>query len=221
MADAGVAAPDHERPDRPTLVLASASPRRRDLLARVGLHPVLDPADLDETPRPGEDPASLARRLAVDKAVAVASRHARGTVVLAGDTVVTVDSRVLGKPADRDEARAMLVALSGRGHVVQSGVAVAVAGPDGEPATTVRSHVAGTRLAFRPLDDTDLEWYLATDEWQGKAGGYAVQGAAGVFVTGMDGLDTTVVGLPLGPAVDLLAAVGLDVRRRPTTGPSS
>nr|WP_274387415.1 nucleoside triphosphate pyrophosphatase [Salsipaludibacter albus] len=199
------------------MVLASGSPRRRDLLARVGLFPEVDPADVDETPRRGEDPVALVRRLAVDKARVVASRHPVDTVVLAGDTVVAVDDRVLGKPIDATDARVMLRALSGRRHVVRSGVAVAVAGPDGVPGS-VRSDVATTIVEFRPLTGVDLDWYLATGEWDGKAGGYAVQGAAGVFVTAMEGLHSTVVGLPLSTAVDLLASVGLDVRRVPTAG---
>lgn len=190
------------------VVLASSSPRRRDLLRRLGLDPVVVPADVDETPEPLEPPAMLVRRLAVAKAVAVAARRSPDDVVVAGDTVVAQDGRILGKPVDVAEAATMLRSLSGRGHQALSGVAVARGGTT-DPADT-RSHVAVTLVSFRELHRRELDAYLASGEWRGKAGGYALQGRAGAFVTTLQGLDTTVIGLPLGPTVDLLRAVGVD-----------
>lgn len=180
-----------------TLVLASGSPRRLELLARVGLVPVVEPADVDESRRADEVPKALAERLAIDKAIAVARRRPASDVVVAGDTVVASDGGELGKPRNADEARNMLAALSGVAHQVHSGVAVAA---DGD----VRSMVATTAVTFRHLSTADLDWYLATGEWEGKAGAYAVQGAAAAFVTDMAGLDTTVIGLPLAPTLTLL-----------------
>lgn len=185
------------------LVLASGSPRRRDLLARVGLEPVVDVADVDETPSQGEGPVALARRLARAKAHAVVARHVDGIVVVAGDTVVADGVGVLGKPVDQGEARAMLVRLSGITHHVHSGVAVAVAMPDGP---VVADRVASTAVTFRDLVADDLDWYLGTGQWRGKAGAYAIQDAAAAFVVHVGGLETTVVGLPLEPTLGLLAA---------------
>lgn len=187
------------------LVLASASPRRRHLLARLGLEPIVVPAEVDETAEPGESPDALARRLALAKAAAVADGLTGDAVVLAGDTVVALDGEELGKPSDRAEAERMLRRLAGRTHAVHSAVAVATSRGDLREAT-----VATTEVTFREIGEAELEWYLATEEWQGKAGAYAVQGAAAVFVTDMHGLHTTVIGLPLAPTIQLLRAAGLD-----------
>lgn len=194
---------------RGRLVLASSSPRRRDLLRRIGVEPVVVPADVDETPRPTEAPAMLVRRLAVAKALAVAPHRGRDDVVVGGDTVVAQDGRILGKPSDVDEAARMLRGLSGRAHQAISGIAVAPGGATASSA--VRSDVATTTVTLRALDQRELDWYLASGEWQGKAGAYALQGAAGAFVAGLQGLDTTVIGLPLGPTVTLLRAAGIDL----------
>lgn len=191
------------------LVLASGSPRRRDLLRRLGLEPEVVPADVDETPGRDEPPAVLVRRLATAKVLAVAATRSPDDVVVGGDTVVTQDGRVLGKPADRDEAVVMLRSLSGRGHQAVSGVAVARGGT--RDAGAVRVDVATTVVGFRELNQRDLDWYLRTGQWEGKAGAYGLQGPAGAFVSNLQGLDTTVIGLPLGPTVILLRAVGLDV----------
>jgi len=190
------------------VVLASSSPRRRALLRRLGLEPVVVPADVDETPGPMEAPAMLVRRLAVAKAMAVAARRPPDDVVVAGDTVVAQDGRILGKPADAAEAAVMLRSLSGRGHQAISGVAVARGGTT-QPSDT-RSDVSITMVSFREFGQRELDAYLASGEWQGKAGAYALQGLAGAFVTTMQGLDTTVIGLPLGPTVTLLRSVGVD-----------
>lgn len=190
------------RPGR--LVLASASPRRHELLGRVGLDPVVEPAEVDETPVPGESPVTLVQRLAIAKATAGARRRPASDIVIGGDTVVALDDTVLGKPHDRDEAATMLAGLAGRTHHVHSGVAVAT-------GTIMRSVVATTAVSLMSLSTATVEWYLDTGEWQGKAGGYAIQGAAAAFVTGLEGLDTTVIGLPLGPTLSLLTDV-LDAR---------
>lgn len=186
---------------RPELVLASASPRRVELLALVGIAPDrIDPADIDETPLKGETPPRLAARLAVGKAEAVAARSPEA-VVLAADTVVAVGRRFLEKAADEAEARRFLRLLSGRGHRVYTGVAVARAG-------SVRSRVVETRVTFKVLSDAEIDAYVASGEWKGKAGGYGVQGRAGAFVTRLVGSHPAVMGLPLYETVNLLAGAG-------------
>ena len=186
------------------LVLASASPRRRALLEAVGLAPDrVRPADIDETPLPGERPRLLALRLAVAKAAAVAAEEAGGKVwVLAADTVVACGRRLLGKPADAEQAGAFLRLLSGRRHRVWTGVA-AVA-PDGRAA---RRAVA-TRVRFKRLSPGEIAACLASREWEGKAGGYAIQGRAGGFVISVNGSCSNVVGLPLYETRMLLSGLG-------------
>jgi len=189
----------------PPLVLASASPRRRDLLARIGLAPdTLDPADIDEAPLAKELPRDLARRLAAAKAAAVAPRHA-GAFVLGGDTVVACGRRILPKPADTDAARATLRLLSGRRHRVYT--AVSAIAPDGRSST----RLVLTRVRFKSLSDADIAIYLASDEWRGKAGGYAIQGLAGAFVIAIDGSSSNVIGLPLYETRALLGGLGYPV----------
>jgi septum formation protein len=184
------------------LILASASPRRLELLAQIGLAPdLIDPADIDETPLAGETPRLLAMRLARAKAAAVAARHA-GAFVLAADTVVAVGRRLLGKPADEADAARMLALLSGRAHRVLT--AVAVAAPDGRSA----ARLSETRLHFKRLTSQETAAYLAGGEWAGKAGGYGVQGYAGAFVIDLNGSYTGVVGLPLYETRALLTGLG-------------
>ena len=186
---------------RPELVLASASPRRVELLALVGIVPDrIEPADIDETPLPGETPPRLAARLAVGKALAVAER-APEAVVLAADTVVAVGRRLLEKAADEAEAVRFLKLLSGRNHRVLTGVAVAAGGK-------VRQRVAEARVTFKVLSDAEIAAYVASGEWKGKAGGYGVQGRAGAFVTRIVGSYPAIVGLPLHETVNLLAGAG-------------
>lgn len=176
---------------RPPFVLASASPRRRDLLARIGLVPeAIDPADLDESARPGELPRLLAARLAEAKALAVGMRHP-GAAVLGADTVVACGRRILPKAETAAEARLCLGLLSGRRHVVLTGLALRR--PDG----TVGRRVVETAVTFKRLDRAEIDWYLASGEWQGKAGGYAIQGRAELFVRALSGSWSNVVGLPL------------------------
>lgn len=189
----------------PQLVLASASPRRAELLARLGIHPRLRPMDVDETARPGEAPDDLVVRLAGAKAVAGAAAGDGGDeVVLGADTVVALDGRSLGKPRDRSEATATLRALAGRTHEVTTAVAV-VRGPV-SAVTKVT-----TRVTFRALTDAEIAWYVATGEPDDKAGAYGLQGAGAALITEIDGSDTNVIGLPLAETVALLRDVGLDL----------
>jgi septum formation protein len=186
---------------RPELVLASASPRRVELLALVGIVPDrIDPADIDETPLKDETPPRLAARLAVDKARLVAAR-APDAVVLAADTVVAVGRRLLEKAADEVEATRFLKLLSGRNHRVLTGVAVAAGG-------AVRHRVVDTRVTFKALSDAEIAAYVASGEWKGKAGAYGIQGRAGAFVTRLVGSYPAVMGLPLPESVNLLAGAG-------------
>jgi septum formation protein len=187
----------------PRLVLASGSPRRAALLARLGWTPEVRPADLDETPAAGEDSTALVVRLARSKAQAVARGRA-DEVVLAADTEVVHDGRVLGKPADDVQAAAMLRALSGRTHHVLTGLA-------GVRGTTVRTDLVVTAVTFRALTATEVTWYLGTGEPSGKAGGYGLQGAGAALVERVDGSDTNVIGLPLTATIDLLRQLGLDL----------
>lgn len=188
--------------DSPALVLASTSPRRMELLARIGLAPARIVApDIDETPLKGEQPRDYVARLAQAKALAVA--RAAGEVVLAGDTTVAVGRRILEKPVDEADLRRMLALLSGRRHHVWSGVAVA--GTDGG----VRVRVADTIVAFKPLSAAEVDWYVASGEGMGKAGGYAIQGRAETFVRFLSGSHSNVVGLPLFETRALLSAAGV------------
>jgi len=193
---------------RPRLVLASASPRRRDLLAQVGVLPdTVDPPALDETPRRGELPAAYAARMAGEKAAAVAPRHP-GAYVLAADTVVAAGRRILPKPADRKAAESCLTLLSGRRHRVYG--ALCLHAPDGR----VARRTAQTQVRMKRLHPDEIAWYLDSGEWAGKAGGYAIQGAAAAFVPWIGGAHATVVGLPVVETLALLAGLGYPVRER-------
>jgi septum formation protein len=195
----------------PRLVLASSSPRRAELLARLGLDPEVHPAGIDETPLHGEDPGELVLRLARAKAAHVASdRGGRDDeLVLAADTMVVHAGRALGQPRDRDEAAAMLTALSGRTHEVVTGVAA-------RRGTRHAARRVRTLVTFRVLDGDRIRWYLATGEADDKAGSYALQGAGAVLVERIEGSDTNVIGLPLAESVELLAELGLDVCAPPS-----
>lgn len=192
------------------LVLASGSPRRVDLLQQAGIEPDrLYPADVDETPLRAEHPRSLAKRLSREKAEkAVEGLHAVGEAdafVLAADTVVAVGRRILPKAELVDEASNCLRLLSGRSHRVYTGICLVT------PSGKVRQRLVETRVRFKRLSSEELASYLASGEWRGKAGGYAIQGLAGAFVVKMVGSYTNVVGLPLYEAVGLLAADGYKV----------
>jgi septum formation protein len=184
------------------LVLASASPRRLDLLRQIGLVPALvDPAALDETPLPRELPAAHAKRLAAAKADAVLPRHP-GTFLLAADTVVACGRRILPKAEDEETAARCLSLLSGRRHRVLG--AVEVAGPDGRRL----SRLVTTSVAFKRLSKSEIERYLASGEWRGKAGGYAIQGLAAAFIPWINGSYPNVVGLPLAEVWAMLQGLG-------------
>ena len=184
------------------LTLASASPRRRELLARLGV--VADavvPADIDETPLKGELPRAHALRLGREKALAVAARHP-GQIVLAADTVVAAGRRILPKAEDETTARACLALLSGRRHRVITALATV----DG--AGTLRQRLNESIVTFQRLAAADIDWLIARGDWQGKAGGYAIQGAAEAFVRQLAGSHSGVMGLPLNETRLLLAASG-------------
>ena len=186
----------------PALVLASASPRRLELLKQIGLAPDrVDPADLDETPLPGELPAAHALRLAREKAQAVAARHP-DAVVLAADTVVACGRRILPKGADEAAARKCLSLLSGRRHRVIGGVAVIA------PGKGAKTRLVTTTVTFKRLTDAEIGVYLASGEWRDKAGAYAIQGRAALFVRFLSGSYSNVVGLPLFETAALLQAAG-------------
>ncbi len=187
----------------PRFVLASASPRRLAILGQIGYEPdLVDPAGPNETPRPQETPRRLAIRLACEKARTVAARHA-GSVVLGADTVVACGRRILPKAEDDEAARRCLDMLSGRRHTVYSGICVIDAGG------TEHSRLVATRVMFKRLDRREIDDYLVSGEWQGKAGGYAIQGRAAALVRWINGSYTGVVGLPAVEAAALLAAAGV------------
>ena len=190
----------------PRLVLASASPRRLELLRQIGLEPAATfPLDIDETPRSGETPRLLAVRLALEKARAGAALRP-DAFVLAADTVVAVGRRVLGKPEDAAEAARMLALLSGRAHMVLTAVAL------GAPGGRIAQRLSETRVRFKRLTAAEIDAYVASGEWQGKAGGYGVQGRAGAFVLSLSGSYTGVVGLQLYETTALLAGLGFPLR---------
>ena len=196
---------------RPKLVLASGSPRRLSLLNQAGIEQdSLHPTEVDEIPVKGELPRALANRLAKTKAqAALASvkidEELRGSYILAADTVVAVGRRVMPKAEMLDEAAACLRLLSGRNHRVYTGICLVT------PRETFRQRLIETRVRFKRLSTEDVEAYLASGEWRGKAGGYAIQGLAGTFVVKMVGSYTNVVGLPLYETMSLLGGEGFPV----------
>ncbi|MCF8506423.1 MAG: Maf family protein [Caulobacter sp.] len=187
---------------RGPLVLASASPRRLELLRQVGIEPdLVDPADIDETPGRDETPRLLASRLAREKARAVAVRHPQA-FVLGADTLVAVGRRILNKPESEAEARAMLALLSGRAHKVLTGVAVIA------PGGRLSERLVETRVRLKRLSVEDTDGFIAGGDWNDAAGGYKIHQRAGAFVTELQGSYTSVVGLPLYEAVSLLTGLG-------------
>lgn len=179
------------------LVLASASPRRAELLTAAGIAFDVDPANVDETERPDEPADAYVRRIARDKAAVVAARHP-DRVVLAADTTVVVDGAILGKPRDRADAARMLRALAGRDHGVLTAVAIVRDG-------ATRDAVETTRVRVAPMSDADIAWYLESGEADDKAGAYGIQGRFSRFVTRIDGSYPNVVGLPVAVVARLLA----------------
>jgi septum formation protein len=185
------------------LILGSASPRRKELLAQLGIVPdAVLPPDIDEDPRKGELPRPYCARMAAEKAAAV--QAGPDDVVLCADTTVALGRRILGKPADAGEAAAFLTLLGGRRHEVITAVAV-------RRGARMWTREVISVVKFKRLSDAELNGYLACGEWQGKAGGYAIQGRAGAFVPWMQGSFTGVVGLPVAETAALLAAAGWPV----------
>lgn len=182
------------------LVLASASPRRRDLLAQLKIVFEVDAADVDESPRAGEAGTVYVERLAREKAAVVARRHP-GALVLAADTSVIVDEVILGKPSSAAEAKQMLARLSGRSHQVKTGIAVAGHSPAAQVVTT--------RVTFRTLNPAEIAWYVQSGEPLDKAGAYAIQGIGGFCVASIEGSHSNVVGLPLVETLALLLDAGI------------
>ena len=189
------------------LILASSSPRRRELLAQIGVVPdAIEAADIDETPLKDEEPRRLVRRLAAGKARVVADRFP-DAFVLAADTIVAVGTRILGKPEDAADAERMLRLMSGRAHKVMTGVClIAPANPAGERRTGER--LSEARIKFRRLTEADIAGHLAAGEWADAAGAYKIQGVAGADVAQVSGSFTTVVGLPLFETRNLLTGLG-------------
>ena len=183
------------------LILGSGSPRRRELLAQLGLTPAdVRPPDIDEDVRRGELPRDYVNRIAAEKAAAIPAEE--GEVILCADTTVALGRRIMGKPADADEAAAFLRALSGRRHKVITALAV-------KRGDRIWTKDVQSTVAFKRLSDSELNAYLASGDWQGKAGGYAIQGPAGAFVPWINGSYTGIVGLPLAETADLLTAAGI------------
>ena len=184
------------------LILASASPRRLDLLAQIGVVPSqIIPADIDETPHKGELPKQHALRLAIEKAQKI-SQSKHGAYILAADTVVGVGRRILPKSEDGRTARECLELLSGRSHRVFTGVCLIT--PSGE----IKSRAVETRLKMKRLSDAELNTYIRSGEWDGKAGGYGIQGLAGAFIISIIGSYTNVVGLPIYEVRNMLIGAG-------------
>ena len=184
------------------LILASASPRRCELLGQIGVRPdIVDPADVDETPLKGELPATYAARVAAEKAALVATRHP-GALVLSGDTVVAAGRRILPKAETEDEARTCLPLLSGRRHRVLSAITLI----DGEGRA--RHRLSTNIVTFKRLEQAEIDAYIAAEEWHGKAGGYAIQSRAAGLIRAIQGSHSAIMGLPLYETRALLKAAG-------------
>lgn len=187
------------------LILGSASPRRRDLLAQIGVTPDdVRPADIDETPLKAELPRVYAARLAREKAAAIASGADGGDLILTADTVVAMGRRILGKPEDEAQAAEYLYMLHGRRHKVMTAVAL-------RHGDEVRERLVETQVRFKRLSDADISAYIRSGEWRGKAGGYAIQGIGAAFIPAINGSYTNVVGLPLPEVAGLLTGAGYPV----------
>ena len=185
----------------PRLILGSASPRRLELLAQIGLTPdALRPADIDETPIKGETARDYVRRMARDKARALPLSD--DEALLSADTAVAVGRRILGKPENRDQAAEFMRLMSGRRHRVLTAIAL-------RHRDRIRLRLVETTVRMRPIDELSLQAYLDAGDWQGKAGGYAIQGAAAAFIPWIQGSFSAVVGLPLAETATLLASVGI------------
>ena len=193
--------------DRPQLILGSGSPRRLELLAQIGVVPdAVTPPDIDEDVRNGELPRDYVRRIAAEKVAAISAPD--DAVVLCADTTVALGRRIMGKPADAEEARSFLDLLSGRRHKVITAVTVRRAG-------RIRARDVQTTVMMKRLSPRERDAYIASGDWRGKAGGYAIQGPAGAFIPWINGSFTSVVGLPLAETATLLAAAGYPIHGGP------
>ncbi len=191
------------------LILGSASPRRRDLLAQIGVVPdEIRAADIDETPGSAEPPRRYVERMAREKCLAFPAEN--GAIILTADTVVSAGRRILGKPENADQARQFLELLSGRRHRVTTAVCAA-------SGKALRQKTVETRVRFKRLSGAEITDYLASGEWQGKAGGYAIQGIAAAFIPAINGSYSNVVGLPLTETAGLLSGMGCAVNYRGAT----
>jgi septum formation protein len=192
------------------LILASASPRRAELLSTAGFTFDVQPADVDETPRASENPTDYVLRVARDKAATCWTRRNGDPAlcVLAADTVVVAEGRILGKPSSRDHAREMLDRLSGTTHLVHTGVVIRLANQDNEQDEEV-AEVVTTRVRFIDLSDSEIDWYLQSGEAEGKAGAYGIQGRASRFVDWIEGSWSNVVGLPVATVYRMLTRAGV------------
>ncbi|MGB0926538.1 MAG: Maf family protein [Pikeienuella sp.] len=187
------------------LILGSASPRRRDLLAQIGVTPDgVRPADIDETPQKAEPPRAYAARLAREKAAAIAAGADSDDLILSADTVVALGRRILGKPEDEAQAAQYLYLLQGRRHRVMTAVAL-------RRGEQLWERLVETQVRFKRLSDADISAYIRSGEWRGKAGGYAIQGIGAAFIPAINGSYTNVVGLPLPEVAGLLAGAGYPV----------
>jgi septum formation protein len=190
-------------PSGPTLILGSGSPRRKELLAVLGLVPdAITPPDIDEDPHKAELPHLYCARIAREKVDAIAAGP--DDIVLCADTTVALGRRILGKPADAAEAEGFLRALSGRRHRVYTGLAV-------KRGDRVWERLVEARVRMKRLSDAEIAGYLATGDWRGKAGGYSIQGPAGAFIPWISGSYTAIVGLPVAETAQVLQAAGLDL----------
>ncbi|AUH32336.1 Maf family protein [Paracoccus tegillarcae] len=189
------------RPDQPRLILGSASPRRLELLAQIGIRPSdIRPADIDETPHDRETPRDYVRRMAAEKAEAVTLKP--GEVVLCADTTVAVGRRILGKPDDAAEAAAFMRLMAGRRHRVLTAIAI-------RSTTACRVRLVETVVRMSLIDPAALQRYIISEDWRGKAGGYAIQGPAAAFIPWIQGSYSAVVGLPLAETAAMLASAGI------------
>ncbi len=197
--------------ESPALVLASASPRRRELLTQAGVRHEVMPADIDEQPRPNETPQALALRLAREKALVIARRlgPTPRRTVLGADTIVLLDEEIYGKPADSGDAMRLLRALTGRTHQVITAIAVV----DSE-SLDVLDQAVESRVTMRPANDDELRRYVETGEPLDKAGAYAIQGKGADLVSGLEGSLSNVIGLPIEETLELLARAGHNLRGR-------
>ena len=187
------------------VVLASGSPRRRELLSQLGIEIDVRPSDIDETPLPGEQPTEYVRRLALGKAAVAAEMVGPDDIVIAADTTVEIDGRILAKPDGEEHAAAMLRAIRGRTHHTHTGVAV-------RRGAQVECAVVTTAVEFADLSDAEINWYVGTGEPLDKAGAYAIQGRAAAYVRAVHGSVTNVVGLPLTETLELVSRVGGAIR---------